>query len=250
MDTGYGQVLHMNGMIPSRVSQQKMAKREIMWSDWDSNPVWCRENSTDVWWYYVNTSGPHLCSCSVRNVIRTWAWFSLVTELCILCFAVPVDMCMVAWMWSKWSPKNMVYEHRLRRNQEPNNQIFDTVKCVSQVSTDGIVTSYRLHDQGFKSWQGQQIFLFLKPVHIGSRVHSASYSIGIRCSGKSGWIMRLTIHLQHVQDWVEIQLLFSSYMPSWWGQWRLDLCKMREWTWCSSDVTRSMVTGVRMSIQT
>jgi len=35
----YEQVLHTNGMIPSRVSQHKMAKREIMWNDWDSNLV-------------------------------------------------------------------------------------------------------------------------------------------------------------------------------------------------------------------
>jgi hypothetical protein len=80
--------------------------------------------------------------------------------------------------------KNMVYEHPLKRNQEPNLQIFDTAKCVSQYSTVGIVTSYRLHNQGFKSWQGQEIFLFLKLVHIGSGAHPASYSIGIRCSGK------------------------------------------------------------------
>ena len=116
----YGQVLHMNGMIPSRVSQHKMAKREIMWNYWDSNLVWCRETSTGVWWKYVNTSGLHLCSCSVRNVIWTWAWFSLVTELCILCVVVPAHMCMAAWMCSKWSQKNMVYEHCARWTKSSN----------------------------------------------------------------------------------------------------------------------------------
>ena len=180
----YGQVLHMNGMIPSRVSQHKMAKREIMWNDWGSNLVWCRERSTGVGWYYVNTSGPHQCHCSVRNVTWTWAWLSMVTDLCILRVAVPVHMCMVAWACSKWSPKEVVYEHWVKRNQEPNHQIFDTAKCVSLDSTVGIVTSYRLHGHGFKSWQGQEIFLFLKPVHIGSGAHPASYSIGIRCSEK------------------------------------------------------------------
>jgi len=177
----------------------------------------------------------HMCSCSVRNVIWTWTWFTLVTELCILRVAVPAHTCMVAWACSRWSPKNMVYEHRIRRNQELNHKILDTAICVSQGSIVGIVTSYRLHGQGFKSWQGQEIFLFLKPVHIGSGLPSVLFN-RYQVRGESGWVMRITIHLQHLQDMV----------------WTLTacLCKMCEWTWCSSDLTHSMVTEVRMSIQT
>lgn len=137
---------------------------------------------------YVHTSGPHLCSCSFvlsemshehgPDSHQSWSCVSLVLQF----------QCTCAWWHGRVqseAQKNMVYEHRIRRNQELNHKILDNAKCVSHGSIVGIVTSYRLHGQGFKSWQGQEIFLFLKPVHIGSGAHPASYSIGTRCSGKA-----------------------------------------------------------------